>query len=34
LRYAAYLRLREELEGAAPPRDAVRHGTRSKGIRR
>jgi ribosome biogenesis GTPase len=34
LRYAAYLRLREELEGAAPPRDAVRHGTRSKGTRR
>jgi ribosome biogenesis GTPase len=32
-RYAAYLRLRAELEGAAPPRDAVRHGMRSKGRR-
>jgi ribosome biogenesis GTPase len=32
-RYAAYLRLRAELEGAAPARDAVRHGMRSKGRR-
>jgi ribosome biogenesis GTPase len=30
-RLAAYLRLRAELEGAAPPRDAIRHG---KGVRR
>ena len=32
-RYAAYLRLRAELEGAAPARDAVRSGARRKARR-